>query len=120
MRWGDALRFPSDVRRLSKADGGESLPGNGAPGALGAIRTIGNSKFTGGTAEPIHGDTWFAVMEFAPDGVKAEALLGYGNWSRAGSKHVESQMALMSANQLRKVWRDRAEVEANLEYTTVL
>jgi hypothetical protein len=29
-------------------------------------------------------------------------------------------MALMSANQLRKVWRDRAEVEANLEYTTVL
>lgn len=43
--WGDALQFPTDVRRLSSMDGRERLPGNGAPGALGAIRTIGPSKF---------------------------------------------------------------------------
>ena len=47
-----------DVRRLSSADGGATLPGNGAPGALGAIRTIGNSSFRDGITEPIHGDTW--------------------------------------------------------------
>lgn len=81
VKWGDALRFPpvrantgvsrlrclraphqsrcwQDVRRLSSADGGTTLPGNGAPGALGAIRTIGNSSFRDGITEPIHGDTW--------------------------------------------------------------
>jgi hypothetical protein len=132
------------------------LPCAGAPGALGAIRTIGNGKFVDGVAEPVHGDTWFAVIEFEQSGAKAEALLGYllrgtllssksfqfgqlapifgsiydmcigaarsryGNWSKAGSKHVEDQMALMSQNELRPVWRARAEVEANLESRTVL
>ena len=60
------------------------------------------------------------VMEFTQAGVQAECLLGYGNWSRAGSKHVTDQMELMSRNELRKVWRDRDEIEANLESRTVL
>ena len=59
--WGEVMRFPTDVRRLSSTGGGENLPGNGAPGSLGAIRTIGNAVFVDGTTEPIHGDTWFAV-----------------------------------------------------------
>ena len=71
-------------------------------------------------AEPVHGDTWFAVIEIAQTGAKAEDLLGYGNWSKAGSPHVEDQMGLMSRNELRPVWRDRADVEANLELRTVL
>ena len=53
------------------------MPCAGAPGALGAIRTIGNGKFVDGVAEPVHGDTWFAVIEFEQSGAKAEALLGY-------------------------------------------
>lgn len=118
--WGEVMRFPTDVRRLSSTGGGENLPGNGAPGSLGAIRTIGNAAFVDGTTEPIHGDTWFAVMEFAQTGVQAEALLGYGNWSKPGSKHVEDQMGLMSQNELRKVWRDRSEIEEHLERITVL
>ena len=59
-------------------------------------------------------------MEFAQAGVQAEALLGYGNWSKPGSKHVEDQMGLMSQNELRKVWRDRSEIEEHLERITVL
>ena len=125
MQWGDALQFPTDVRRLSSTDGKTRLPGNGAPGSLGAIRTIGNSQFgdeKGATAEPVHGDTWFAVVEFTQgkQGAVGEALLGYGNWSKAGSKHVEDQMELMSRNQLRPVWRRRGEIEANLESRIVL
>ena len=57
---------------------------------LGAIRTIGNSEFVGGVATPIHGDTWFAVMEFAQTGVKAEALLGYVSQAIIPSDFVRS------------------------------
>jgi acyl-homoserine-lactone acylase len=42
-------------------------------------------------------------------------LLGYGNWSKTGSKHVDDQLALASKKQLRPVWRARTEIEANLE-----
>lgn len=70
--WGQALRF-----RVGDAD----LPGNGAPGSLGAIRTIAPAEFSAvdGTAPARHGDTWFAVMEFPRDRsqpVRAEALMG--------------------------------------------
>jgi acyl-homoserine-lactone acylase len=103
--WGDVLR----LRR-----GSLDLPGNGAPSMLGAIRTVDPGPFENGKAEGVHGDSYFAVIEFS-NPVKAEALLGYGNWSRAGSKHVEDQLPLMSKKQMRPVWRAREEVEAHLE-----
>jgi acyl-homoserine-lactone acylase len=103
--WGDVLR----LRR-----GTLDLPGNGAPSMLGAIRTVNPGRFAGGKAEGVSGDTYFAVIEFS-NPVKAEALLGYGNWSRAGSKHVEDQLPLMSRKEMRPVWRARKEIEANLE-----
>ena len=65
-------------------------------------------------AEGISGDTYFAVIEFSRP-VRAEALLSYGNWSRTGSPHVEDQMRLLSKKEMRPVWRDRKDVEANLE-----
>jgi acyl-homoserine-lactone acylase len=105
VRWGDVLRF----RR-----GGVDLPGNGAPSALGAIRTVNPGRFEDGKAPGISGDTYFAVIEFS-NPVKAEALLGYGNWSRQGSKHVSDQLPLLSRREMRPVWRARAEIEANLE-----
>jgi acyl-homoserine-lactone acylase len=103
--WGDVLRF----RR-----GALDLPGNGAPSMLGAIRTVDPGPFLNGKAEGVAGDTYFAIIEFSKP-VKAEALLGYGNWSRAGSKHVDDQLPLMSKKQMRPVWRERKEIETNLE-----
>lgn len=103
--WGDVLR----LRR-----GTLDLPGNGAPSVLGGIRTVNPGPFVNGKAEGISGDTYFAVIEFSTP-VRAEALLGYGNWSRPGSKHVEDQLPLMSRKQMRPVWRARKEIEANLE-----
>jgi len=103
--WGDVLR----LRR-----GSLDLPGNGAPSMLGAIRTVDPGPFVNGKAEGVHGDSYFAVIEFSTP-VNAQALLGYGNWSRAGSKHVEDQLPLMSNKQMRPVWRTRGEIEAHLE-----
>ena len=103
--WGEVLRF----RR-----GNIDLPGNGAPSQLGAIRTVGLGPFVNGKTQGVTGDTYFAVIEFSTP-VHAEALLSYGNWSKAGSPHVEDQLRLMSKKQMRPVWRDRNDIEANLE-----
>ena len=106
VRWGDVVR----LRR-----GSLDLPGNGAPSELGAIRTAGLSPFAAGTAEIAGGDTFYAVVEFS-DPVRGEALIGYGNWSRAGSQHVSDQLELASAKQMRPILRTRPEIEAVLEY----
>jgi acyl-homoserine-lactone acylase len=105
VKWGDVMRF----RR-----GNSDLPGNGAPSALGAIRTINVGPFVNGKTEAISGDTFFAVIEFSTP-QRAEALLGYGNWSRKGSKHVDDQLPLLSRKEMRPVWRARKDIEANLE-----
>jgi acyl-homoserine-lactone acylase len=110
VRWGDVLRF-----RRGTAD----LPGNGAPSQLGAIRTIGVSPFKDGKVEAVSGDTFYAVIEL-PTPQRAEALLNYGNWSKAGSKHIEDQLPLASRKEMRPVWRTRTDIEANLESRTVL
>ena len=103
--WGDVLRF----RR-----GNLDAPGNGAPSAMGAIRTVNAGPFVDGKTQGVAGDTYFAVIEFSTP-VHAEGLLSYGNWSKSGSPHVEDQMKLMSRKEMRPIWRDRKEVEANLE-----
>jgi acyl-homoserine-lactone acylase len=105
VKWGDVMRF----RR-----GDSDVPGNGAPSSLGAIRTINVGPFVNGKTEAISGDTFFAVIEFSTP-QRAEALLGYGNWSKKGSKHVDDQLPLLSRKEMRPVWRDRKTIEANLE-----
>jgi acyl-homoserine-lactone acylase len=105
VKWGDVMRF-----RRGNAD----LPGNGAPSSLGAIRTINVGPFVNGKTEAVAGDTFFAVIEFSTP-QRGEALLGYGNWSKPGSKHVEDQLPLLSRKEMRPIWRDRKTIEANLE-----
>jgi acyl-homoserine-lactone acylase len=105
VRWGDVVR----LRRAST-----DLPGNGAPELMGAIRTADLGPFIDGKAEVVRGDTYYAVIEFSAP-LHAEALLGYGNWSKPGSKHVDDQLPLFSKKQMRPVWRARNEIEANLE-----
>jgi len=105
VKWGDVLRF-----RRGRTD----VPGNGAPSPLGAIRTIGVSAFKDGKVEAVSGDTFYAVIEFSVP-QRGEVLLNYGNWSKAGSRHIEDQLPLASRKQMRPMWRTRAEIEANLE-----
>ena len=105
--WGDVLR----LRR-----GSLDLPGNGVPGTLGAIRTVSTGPYVKGKTQVQGGDTFYAVIEFQKNGPPiGEALLGYGNWSRAGSKHVEDQLLLASQKKMRPIMRARQEIEKNLE-----
>lgn len=105
VKWGDVMRF-----RRGSAD----LPGNGAPSALGAIRTINVGPFVDGKTQAISGDTFYAVIEYSTP-QRGEALLGYGNWSKPGSKHVEDQLPLLSRKEMRPILRVKAEIEKNLE-----
>ena len=105
--WGDVLR----LRR-----GGLDLRGNGMPGSLGGIRTVGPGPWVGGKAQIQGGDSFYAVVEFQKSGpLKGQALLGYGNWSRVGSKHVDDQLALASQKKMRPILNVRADVEKVLE-----
>jgi acyl-homoserine-lactone acylase len=105
--WGDVIR-------LRKGD--LDLPGNGIPSTLGGIRTVGTGPFIDGRAQIQGGDTFYAVIEFSKTGPPVgEALLGYGNWSRVGSKHVDDQLALASQKKMRPIVRVRAEIEKQLE-----
>ena len=109
--WGDVIR----LRR-----GAADLPANGLPSQLGAIRTLNMGPFIQGKAVVVGGDTFYAVLEFQKNGPPiGEALLGYGNWSRAGSKHVDDQLALASQKKMRPIMRNRAVIEKSLEFRTV-
>jgi acyl-homoserine-lactone acylase len=110
VKWGDVLRF----RR-----GNTDVPGNGAPSPLGAIRTINVSPFKDGKVEAVSGDTFYGVIEFSTP-QRGEVLLNYGNWSKKGSKHIDDQLPLASKKQLRPMWRDKKDIEANLESRKVL
>lgn len=104
--WGDFMRL-----RLGKTD----LPANGAPGTLGAFRVLQY-----GAADKEHkraamtGDTIVLCLEFS-NPPRAMALVSYGNSSQPGSPHHEDQLPLLSAKKLRPVYRERAEVEKQVE-----
>jgi acyl-homoserine-lactone acylase len=103
--WGDVCRLRRD---------GVDLPGNGGSGELGIFRVTGYRKAKDGRQEAVGGDSYVAVVEFGSP-LRARTLVGYGNWSQRGSKHRTDQLALYSRKELKPVWLNRAEVEANLE-----
>ena len=103
--WGDVIRLRRETL---------DLPGNGAPSAMGAIRTAAPGLFDDGTAQIESGDSFYFVVEFA-NPIRGEALLGYGNWSLVGSKHVTDQLEMASNKQMRPILRQRQEIEAALE-----
>jgi acyl-homoserine-lactone acylase len=103
--WGDVYRLRRD---------GLDLPANGGSGSLGIFRVTGYQKAKDGRYSALGGDSYVAAIEFATP-LRAQALLGYGNWSQPGSRHRTDQLKLYSRKELRPVWRTRAEVEAHLE-----
>jgi acyl-homoserine-lactone acylase len=108
-----ALDVPyGDVFRFER--GGVDLPGNGGAGRMGLFRTMTFSKRRENRLYPSHGETFVCAIEFGSP-QQAQCLLGYGNASQAGSKHVTDQLPLMVEKKLHPVWRERADVERNLE-----
>lgn len=103
--WGEVNRFRRDTLEL---------PANGGSGALGVFRVV---EYAPEERSPksiaLGGDSFVAVVEFGPR-VRALALLGYGNASQPGSPHRVDQLPLLARKELRPVWRERSEIEANL------
>jgi acyl-homoserine-lactone acylase len=101
-----------EFRRLHRGD--VDLPANGAPGALGAFRVLEFSPKDKPRQDAVMGDTFVACVEFS-NPPHAKVLVSYGNSSQPGSPHATDQLPLLSTKQLRTAWRERKEVEANLE-----
>jgi acyl-homoserine-lactone acylase len=103
--WGEFMRLHR---------GATDLPANGAPGALGAFRVLQYAPASRATRSAMFGDTFVALVEFTSP-PHARVLLSYGNSSQPGSPHAEDQLPLLSKKQMRTAWRERKDVEANLE-----
>ena len=95
------------VHRLRFA--GRDLPASGGP----SFRTLWFARSADGLFEVRGGDSFVMVVEFS-EPVRARVLLGYGNASQPDSPHRGDQLELMARQELRPVWRSRAEVEAHL------
>jgi acyl-homoserine-lactone acylase len=107
--YGDVYRFRS---------GPADLPGNGGAGTSGIFRTINFGGRDGNKHYAIHGETIVCAIEFAKQ-QRAECLLGYGNATQVGSPHLVDQLPFMVKKELLPVWRERNDIEANLESKNV-
>ena len=108
--WGDVMKY----RR-----GNLELPANGGFGNFGIFRVITFGAMKERKREPIHGETYVVTVEFGKGRARARALIGYGNSSQPGSKHIEDQLGFMTRKELREVWREKKEILANLEERVV-
>ncbi len=105
VKWGDVYRF---------ASGNADLPGNGGSGDSGLFRTIAYTRKVGNKYYAANGETIVCAIEFGKM-QQARCTLGYGNSSQSGSPHLEDQLPLMVQKTLHPVWRERKDIEANLE-----
>ncbi len=90
-------------------------PESGPDDPFGPVRVVNPFPAPDGTQDfwSYGGDGYVQLVEFAPDGAHARALLGYGNASRPGSPHITDQLPFFNAKTLRPAWRTRQEVEAH-------
>ncbi len=95
------------------------IPANGSFGSLGVFRTLIFSKGKDGKYYAFHGDGYVCATEFG-DEIKAKVILGYGNASQPGSKHISDQLELFSKKQLRDAWLTRSDIENNLEEREII
>lgn len=105
------------VHRLRRE--GRDLPANGGPGELGIFRVTAYERDADGLERAVGGDSYQAIIELSSP-PRAVALLSYGNSSQPGSSHNGDQLELYSRQELRPVWRERAQIEAHLEEREVL
>ncbi|MGL5034626.1 MAG: penicillin acylase family protein, partial [Microcystaceae cyanobacterium] len=95
------------------------LPASGASGKLGSFRVLNFATTADQKFRATFGDSYIAVIEFS-DPIQAKTLMVYGNSSQPNSPHLGDQLSLYSKNQLRPVWRKKAEILEHLEAREVI
>ncbi len=113
--WGDVHKTvlvthnPTFTTPIPVSDDPESGPTD----VFGPIRVVDPFPAPDGTNDlwSYGGDGYVQLVEFTPQGARARALLGYGNASRPGSKHITDQLPAFNAKTLLPAWRTRTEVE---------
>ncbi len=87
-------------------------PQSGADDPFGTVRVIFRFPAPDGKHFWAYsGDGYVQLVEFAKEGAKAHALLGYGNASRPGSPHVTDQLPFFETKTLRPTYRTIDEVD---------
>ncbi len=113
--WGDVHRtvLVTHDPLFQQAIPVSNQPESGPDDPFGPVRVVNPFPAQDGTQAlwSYGGDGYVQLVEFAPDGAHAQALLGYGNASRPGSPHITDQLSLFNAKTLRPAWRTRQEVE---------
>lgn len=99
--------------------GEHEIPANGSFGNLGVFRTLAFSKGKDGKYYAFHGDGYVCAAEFG-DEIKAKVILGYGNASQPGNKHIGDQLELFAKKELRDAWIKKKDIEANLEEREII
>lgn len=94
--------------------GGKDFPSRVASVYYGTVADGGFERGDDNRYTIDSGDTFVAIVEYSQP-IRAEGLLPQGNSSQPGSPHVGDQLELFSQGKLRKLWRDRAEIEQHLE-----
>lgn len=103
--WGEVFRLKRDSL---------DLPANGAPGdPYGVFRTSYYFPIDDNKEQLVGGDTYVAIIEFG-DSLKANGVLGYGNFSQPFSSHRIDQLQLYSDKKLRPILFYRNDVESNV------
>jgi len=103
--WGEVMRL-----KLGAVD----LPASGGPGEMGVFDVLKFGPLQNGERVAEFGSSYVALVSFGHP-LRAKVLLSYGSSTQPGTTHRSDQLALVSAGQLRDVWRTRAQVEAHLE-----
>lgn len=96
-----------DINRLVRGD--VSLPVDGGPDTLRAIYAFGGAE--NGVAMATHGDTWIALVEWAPDGSqRADVIHQFGSSTLdAQSPHYADQAPLFADKEWRRARLTRGE-----------
>lgn len=107
--WGEVFRLQAE---------NIDFPSNGGDGDQGIFRVVNYAPTEAGRFQAVAGDSYVAAIEFSQP-IKAQTLITYGNASQPNSPHIGDQLPLFARQQLRPVWRSRAEITEHLEDRTI-
>ncbi|MDZ7704130.1 MAG: acylase [Trueperaceae bacterium] len=105
--WGDVVRM-----RAAEL----TLPATSTDGIFGVVQVLGPGPMSDDGLFVAGGDTFVFAVEFS-DPVRAEAILTYGNATQPGFSRIGDQLARYALDELRPVWLERDDIEANLQRT---